>query len=84
LKGYLKVTALLISIPFLITLLTSRMRSAEADFAGLIMLQGGITSILLALGYGISSGLLLYALKVYLLTRFSKAQPSDLSEDNRA
>lgn len=76
-KGYLKIAALLMIVPFLITLLSSWIRSAEADLLGLILLQGGITSILLALGYGITAGLLLHGLKVRLLLRFAKARQSE-------
>ena len=73
-KGYLKLMALLLTVPFLITLLTSWIRSAEADFMAVILLQGGITSILLAIGYGIASGLLLYGMKVHLVSRLGRAQ----------
>ncbi len=76
-KGYIKLAASFVLVPFLITLMTSWVRSSEADFVSVMLLQGGITSILLAVGYGVSSGLLLYGLKVYLRSLIGKSQQSD-------
>ncbi len=83
-KFYLKVAAAFFALPLLITLITSSVRGIEADFVSVLLLQGGITSILFSVGYGVCVGLLfngfkLLAFEAFYRTRqfFAKAQAGD-------
>ena len=59
-------------VPLIAALVGSPYHWLEVDYMEVILLQRGITSLLFALGYGITLGMLLAKLKALILAMFTK------------
>ena len=81
-KLNLMLAAALFVVPLLITFISALVRSIEGDYISVFLLQGGITSIIFSLGYGICAGLLLNALKMQVISAFHKVKGSSKPEES--
>ena len=69
-------------LPLIAALIGSPHGWLEVDYMEVILLQRGITSLLFALGYGLTIGMLLVRLKWFVLALLKKGRSSDKMIEN--
>ena len=72
LKRYLLITAALIAAPLAIAFIGNLLGWFSVNYVHAILLERGIFSISFATAYGIIAGLLLYAIKVGIVSLFKR------------